>query len=68
MDTGETRFCQLEETKAWDWSDPEMMRIIGNVQIASWDKLVEILHYKAKKGYQEIELYEAPRFMLLSGG
>ncbi len=68
MESGKSRLCQLEETRAWDWSNPQKMRVISGLQITSWDKLVEILRYKAEKGYQEVELYEAPRFMLLGGG
>jgi len=63
-----TRVCDLDEAKTWDWSDPEMMRVIGDLQVISWDKLVEIVRFKAKKGYREVEIYEAPRFMLLGGG
>ena len=68
MESGETRVCDLDEAKTWDWSNPEMMRMIGGAQITSWDKLVEIVLFKAKKGYREVELYEAPRFLMLGGG
>ena len=68
MESGEARTCELEEAKAWDWSDPETMRIIGDLQVTSWDKLVEIVRFKAEKGYREVEIYAAPRFMLLGGG
>jgi len=68
MESGETRVCQLEETKTWDWSNPETMRIIGGLQITSYDKLVELIPFRVKKGYQEVEVYEAPRFILLGGG
>jgi hypothetical protein len=68
MENGETRVCQLEEARTWDWSNPEMIRMIGGVQITSWDKLVEVASFKAKKGYQEVKVYEGPRFMLLGGG
>lgn len=68
MESGETRGCDLDEAKTWDWSNPEMMRIIGGRQITSWDKLVEIASFKAKKGYREVEVYEAPRFIMLGGG
>jgi hypothetical protein len=63
-----SRAFDLDEAKTWDWSDPTTMRIIGNLQVTSWDKLVEIVRFKAKKGYREIDIYEAPRFMLLGGG
>jgi hypothetical protein len=52
----------------WDWNNPEMMRIFGGFQITNWDKLVEVASFKARKGYQEVEVYEGPRFMLLGGG
>ena len=68
VESGANRVCDLDEAKTWDWSNPEMMRIIGDLQVSSWDKLVEIARFKAKKGYREVEVYEAPRFMLLGGG
>ena len=68
MESGETRVCDLDEAKTWDWSNPEIMRMIGGVQVTSWDKLVELVLFKAKKDYREVEVYEAPRFMMLAGG
>jgi len=68
MESEATTVCELDEAKTWDWSNPEMMRIIAGLQITSWDKLVELVSFKAKKGYQEVEVYEAPRFLLLGGG
>jgi hypothetical protein len=68
MEDETTRVCDLDEAKTWDWSNPEIMRMIGGVQITSWNKLVEVVSFKAKKGYKEVELYEAPRFMMLGGG
>jgi hypothetical protein len=68
METGATRVCDLDEAKTWDWSNTEMMRMIGGVHVTSWNKLVEIAAFKAKKGYKEVEIYEAPRFMMLGGG
>jgi hypothetical protein len=68
VESGATRVCDLDEAKTWDWSNPEMMRVIGDLQVTSWDKLVEIVRFKAEKGYQEVGVYEAPRFMLLGGG
>jgi hypothetical protein len=63
-----SRVFDLDEAKTWDWSDPTTMRVIGDLQVTSWDKLVELVRFKAKKGYREVEVYEAPRFMLLGGG
>jgi hypothetical protein len=68
MENGDTRVCDLDEAKTWDWSNPEMMRMIGGVHVTSWNKLVELASFKAKKGYKEVELYEAPRFIMLGGG
>jgi hypothetical protein len=68
MESGETRVCQLEEAKTWEWDNPEMMRIIDGFHITSWDKLIEIVSFKAEKGNTEVRLYEAPRFMMLAGG
>jgi hypothetical protein len=63
-----SRFFELEEAKSWDWDDPTIMRVIGELQVTSFDKLVEIVRFKAKKGYEKVDVYEAPRFMLLGGG
>ena len=68
VDLETSRDFELEEAKSWNWDDPETMRMIGNLQVTSWDKLVEILHFKEKKGYRQVDVYEAPRFMLLGGG
>lgn len=68
MESAATRICEFNEAKTWDWSKPEILRVIDGRQVTSFDCLIEILCYKAEKGYQEVEIYEAPRFMLLAGG
>ena len=68
MENGETRTCQPDEAKAWDWNDPQTLRFIDGCQITSWDELIGVMSYKARKGYEEVKLYEGPRFMLLGGG
>jgi len=68
MESGERRVCQLDEAKTWDWDNPKMMRIVSGFQVTSWDKLIELASFQVKKGYQEVEVYEGPRFMMLGGG
>ncbi len=68
MESGETRVCHFEESKTWDWSGTKVVRVIGDIQITSWDKLAEILRFKVEKGCQEVAVYEFPPFMLLAGG
>ena len=68
MESGEVRVCPLDETKAWDWGNPGILRVVDGFQVTSWDKLVEVASFKAKKGYQEVVIYEGPRFMMLGGG
>jgi hypothetical protein len=68
VENGMTRACPLEEAKTWDWDNEQVIRIIDGRHITSWDKLVEMLSYKAESGRQEVKLYEAPRFMVLAGG
>ena len=63
-----TRTCDFNETKKWNWNDPEMMRVIDGWHVTTMEMLFEIMCCKAEKGYEEVELYEAPRFMLLAGG
>ena len=64
----ETRICQFEETKSWDWSNHKLVRMVGGIQVTSWDKLVEVITDKVEKGYQEVNVYEAPGYMLITGG
>jgi hypothetical protein len=68
VETKTTRTCDFDETKEWIWDNPEIMRIIDGWQVTSTEMLLEILCDKADKGCKEVELYEAPRFMLLAGG
>jgi hypothetical protein len=68
METEETRTCELQETRNWDWDNTETIRMIDGIHITSWGQLLEILDYKAAKGYREVVFYEGPRFMLLGGG
>jgi hypothetical protein len=68
MESRATRICELSELKRWDWSNPKIWRLIEGRQVTNLDSLIEILRYKAEKGFEEVELYEAPRFMLLAGG
>ncbi len=67
-ETGESRFLSLDEAKAWDWKNPEIWRMIGDMQISSYQRLLEVLSMKIESGAKEIEILEAPRFMMLSGG
>jgi hypothetical protein len=68
VDNRTTRTCDFNETREWDWDNPERMRVIDGWQVTSMDMLLEIMCHKAEKGCEQIELYEAPRFMLLAGG
>jgi hypothetical protein len=67
-ETGESRYCTVAETKTWDWANPEYWRIVSGWQITSYTGLLKILYLKAEKGIDEVELLEAPRFTMLSGG
>ena len=67
-ETGESRYCSVAETKTWDWANPEFWRIVNGWQITSFKGLLSLLYLKAEKGIKEVELLEAPRFTMLSGG
>jgi hypothetical protein len=67
-ETGETKICDLSDAKTWDWSNQEIWRIIGGWQIINYDMLLFVARQKAERGYREIEITEAPRFAMLSGG
>lgn len=68
MENRQSRTCEFEEAKSWDWGDPTTMRLIDGWHVKSYNNLVDILCYKEEKGHKEAELQECPRFMLLSGG
>jgi hypothetical protein len=68
VENGTSSVCPLEQAQTWDWDNEQVMRIIDGRHITSWNQLVVVLSYKAEKGYQEVKLYEAPRFMVLAGG
>jgi hypothetical protein len=67
-ESGESRYCRLAEARTWDWNNQEIWRVISGWQITSYNKLLAMLVQKAQKGEQEIEMLEAPRFMMLAGG
>jgi hypothetical protein len=67
-ETGESRYFSVAETKTWDWANPEFWRIVNGWQITSFKGLLSLLYLKAEKGIKEVELLEAPRFTMLSGG
>jgi hypothetical protein len=67
-ETGESRYCTVAETKTWDWANPEFWRIVNGWQITSFKGLLHLLYLKAEKVIKEVELLEAPRFTMLSGG
>jgi hypothetical protein len=62
-ETGESRFCTLDEAKTWDWKNPEVWRMVGHLQIASYESLIEVLSMKIENGAKEIEIVVSPRFM-----
>ena len=68
METSEFSYVDLDELKTRDWKNPEMMRLVDGRQITSWDSLAETVRFMAEEGFEEVELYEGPRFMLLGGG
>jgi hypothetical protein len=66
-ETGESRYCELEETKGWDWGNPEMWRVINGWQITSFGMLRFKLRQKEEDGLEEVVLQEIPAFMQLNG-
>jgi hypothetical protein len=68
METDETRVCEFGEARTWDWNRSQMLRLIDGCQITSLDQLLEIACRKADKGCEEVDVCEAPRLMLFSGG
>jgi hypothetical protein len=68
MENRTTIIDDLNGLKKMDWSNPEIWRLIDGRQVTNLESLIEILYSKSEKGCEEVELYEAPRFMLLAGG
>lgn len=62
------RTTDLEEARTWDWENPDIMRIVSNWQIKDFDMLLFILREKEDKGIKEVDIFEAPKFMVLAGG
>ncbi len=62
-ETGESRFCTLDEAKTWDWKNPEVWRMVGHWQITSYESLLHVLSMKVENGAKEIEIVVSPRFM-----
>ena len=67
-ETGKSRYCTLAEAKTWDWANPELWRIVNGWQITSYNRFLSMLIMKGDKGQEEVEILEAPRFPMLSGG
>ncbi|HEY3278090.1 MAG TPA: hypothetical protein VGJ94_15845 [Syntrophorhabdaceae bacterium] len=67
-ETGTTRICGPEEAETWDWKNPEIWRVVNGWQVTSYEQLVRLLYEKAMRGIEEVEMLEAPRFTMLSGG
>lgn len=67
-ETGEVRYCTMDEAKAWDWGNQEIWRIVSGWQITSFKGLVSMVRLKAEKGQTEVEVLESPRCLLLAGG
>jgi len=67
-ETGKSRYCTLAEAKTWDWANPELWRIVNGWQITSYNRFLSMLIMKIGKGQEEVEILEAPRFTMLSGG
>ena len=65
---GTSRPVTLDEAKTWNWKDQETWRMIGGWQITSFQQLLNLLYLKMQNGVEEVEIVEAPRFTMLSGG
>jgi hypothetical protein len=67
-ETGESRYCSLDEAKTWDWGNQDTWRIVSGWQITSFNGLLSMMHMKAQKGLEEVEVLESPRCLMLAGG
>ena len=67
-ETGESRYCTLDEAKTWNWGDQDTWRIVSGWQITSFNGLLNMMLMKAQKGLGEVEILESPRCLMLAGG
>jgi hypothetical protein len=67
-ESGASRPVSLYEAKTWNWGDPETWRMVGGWQITSFQQFLNLLYEKMQAGITEVEVVEAPRFTMLSGG
>lgn len=67
-ETKETFFVEIEDAQTWDWKNPEVWRVIDGWQVTSYGSLLYLLHKKEQKGFDVVEMLQAPRFSMLSGG
>ncbi|MEM2787627.1 MAG: hypothetical protein QXJ58_05080 [Archaeoglobaceae archaeon] len=67
-ETGKQRTFNLDEVTAWDWKNPEKMRLIDGFHVRDHKHLIRIIKQKMESGKSEITIVEYPRFMLLAGG
>ncbi len=67
-ETGESKYCTLDEVKTWDWGNQDTWRIVSGWQITSYNALLNMMHMKAQRGLDEVEILESPRCLLLAGG
>jgi hypothetical protein len=68
VENGTSELRPLDEARQWNWRDEQTVRMIDGSQLTSWDDLLAVMVHKAAKGYPEVKLYVAPRFMVLAGG
>jgi len=61
---GTVRQYGYDEAKNWEWNDPKIVRTFSNIHIGSFDKLMDIMCYQEAKGAKEVEIFEAPWFLL----
>ena len=67
-ETGESKYFALDELKSWDWGNQDIWRIVSGWQITSFKGLLSMMHMKAQKGLEEVEILESPRCLMLAGG
>jgi hypothetical protein len=67
-ETGEVRYCTMDEAKTWDWGNQDIWRIVSGWQITSFKGLLSMVNLKTQKGHAEVEVLESPRCLLLAGG
>jgi len=59
-ETGESRYCTLDEAKTWDWSSQDTWRIVSGWQITSFKGLLSMMHLRRRRAFLRLRCWSRP--------